>query len=528
MTDSPRTHFYTTTQLGEHQHETPEGFLLCMDVPIARTGTQLYAAGELPAIQAGPDGTITIERHPEQVFDAKTVASFNGKSVVVTHPSFGVRVEPSNWRQLEVGVATNVRRGVPPLDPDYLYADFLIKDPEAIKLIRTKEMREVSAGYDAEYEQLGPGRARQYDIIGNHIALVERGRCGPACAIGDTAEELHKMGLRDAMAAVRDSIGKARRAARTGDAEGAVEELDKIPDMLGKVGEVRHVVSGDDMPGEVTGVPGTEAHHVTVNIHNPPGAGGKPLSEDVPEVADPAAVAAPAAGGGDPVAAALADIQSRLSAIEEAIAVLAGGEEEEEGDEPSAEGDEPGATGEIVDPAKKPAVEPEAEEGKPTGDRRGTRDSAPGGSNAPGGNRAVVGDSASMRAQFQQVISRAAILVPDIRLPTFDSAKPAVYTADALCALRRETLRQAWATDDGHRTLEPLLAGRNPDFTGRAMTCGEAAIVFDAASEMLRAERGRVPLRSGSFRQPAGTGAYAGPPTPAEINKRNRERFHVA
>ena len=521
MTNSPRAQFYTTTQLGEHQHETPEGFLLITDVPIARTGTQLYASGELPALQAGPDGTITIERHPEQVFDAKTIASFNGKSVVVTHPSFGVRVEPSNWRQLEVGVATNVRQGVPPLDPDYLYADFLIKDPEAIKLIRSKEMREVSAGYDAEYEQLGPGRARQYDIIGNHIALVERGRCGPACAIGDTAEELDKMGLRDAMAAVRDSIGKARRAARTGDAEGAVEELDKIPDMLGKVGEVRHVVSGDDLPGEVTGMPGTEAHHVTVNIHNPPGSGaGKPLSEDVPEVVDPAAVD-PAAAGGDPVAAALADIQSRLSAIEEAIAVLAGGEEEEEEGEEASEGSNPDEGGEATDPAKKGAVVPGSEEGdKPTGDRKGTRD------NAPSGSRTTVGDSTSMRAQFQQVISRAAILVPDIRLPTFDSAKPAVYTADALCSLRRETLRQAWRTDDGHRTLEPLLAGRNPDFTAKAMTCGEAAIVFDAASELLRAERGRVPLRAGSFRQPAS--AYTGPPSPAEINAANRKRFNIA
>ena len=44
---------------------------------------------------------------------------------------------------------------------------------------------EVSLGYDADYEQTAPGVGRQTNIIGNHVALVERGRCGPRCAIGD-------------------------------------------------------------------------------------------------------------------------------------------------------------------------------------------------------------------------------------------------------------------------------------------------------------------------------------------------------
>jgi hypothetical protein len=361
-------------------------------------------------------------------------------------------------------------------------------------------MREVSAGYDAAYEQLGPGRARQYEIVGNHTALVERGRCGPACAIGD--KEMDPMGVRDVVAAVRDGIGKARRAARTGDAEAAVEELDKIPDMLGKV------VSGDDLPGAVTKVPDMEAHHVTVNIHNPPGAGREVDDAPVdPVVADPAAGGAPA-GGGD----VMSDILARLDAIEEAIAVLAGGEEGEEGEE-NGEGSNPDKGGEAVDPTKKAAPEPGSEQGedpekKPTGDKRAT-----------------VGDSTSMRAQFQQTVSRAAILVPDIRLPTFDSAKTAVFTADAICNLRREALRQAWAKDDARPILETILAGRNPDFTAKAMTCEAAGIVFDAASELLRGERAKLPLRSG-FKPPVGMGVST-PPTPASINARNRERFGI-
>jgi hypothetical protein len=518
VTDRPRLRFYTTEQLGEKQAETPEGFLLCQDVPIARVGTQLYAGTELPGIEPGPDGTITVERHPEEVFDEKTIASFNGKSVVITHPPNGVRVTPDNWRDYEVGLQTNIRRGEAPLNPDYLYADFLVKDPRAIRLIRTKQMREVSAGYDAAYEQLGPGRARQYDIIGNHTALVERGRCGPSCAVGDTAEELSNMGVRDALAAVRDSIGKARRAARTGDAEGAVEELDKIPDMIGKV------VSGDDLPPDTSTatVPGTEPHHVTVNIHNPPGSGAAavPPVDDAPE--DAGAAAAPA---GD-VPSQLAEIMARLEAIEEAIAVLAGGDEpdgdEGEGGEEAGEGSNPDEGGEATDPTKKAAAEPGAEGGekpdeeKPVGDKKVTGDARP---------RASVGDSTSMRALFQQTISRAAILVPDVRVPTFDSAKPATFTADALCQLRRDTLRRAWGADDVRPTLETLLAGRTPDFTTKAMTCDAAAVIFDAASELLRAERAKLPLRTSAFRAPAG--ALPAVPTPAQINARNRERFGI-
>ena len=38
------------TILGPTQRLTPEGFLLCKDVPIARTGEQLYHASELPML----------------------------------------------------------------------------------------------------------------------------------------------------------------------------------------------------------------------------------------------------------------------------------------------------------------------------------------------------------------------------------------------------------------------------------------------------------------------------------------------
>ncbi len=173
--------YYTTQILSSKQELTPEGFLLAKDVPIARIGTMLYAAGEVPVDAV--DGLIRVERLPEDVFDPRTIASFEGKPVTLDHPSEDV--SPENWSRLAKGIVQNVRRGSN-IEDDLLLADLLITDADAIKQVRAG-LREVSCGYDAGYEQIEPGRGRQMNIVGNHVALVEKGRCGSRCAIGDKA-----------------------------------------------------------------------------------------------------------------------------------------------------------------------------------------------------------------------------------------------------------------------------------------------------------------------------------------------------
>lgn len=182
--------FFTKESLSAHQELTPEGFLLCRDVRIARTGTQLYLEAELigkdgkPLVSGSPEGVVVIERLPEDVFAQETIDSFQAKPVTLQHPSSDVT--PENWSSLAKGIVTNVRRGES-LDADYLVADLLLTDFDAIKAVRNKDLREVSCGYDANYIQVSPGRGRQMNIIGNHVALVDQGRCGERCAIGDEA-----------------------------------------------------------------------------------------------------------------------------------------------------------------------------------------------------------------------------------------------------------------------------------------------------------------------------------------------------
>ena len=175
--------FLTTERLGPQQSLTPEGFLVIRAVPLARTGPQLYSDQEIP-IKGDSSGRIVIDREPDEVFSPATIASLNGKPVTLDHPDDDV--DPTNYADLAVGTVLNVRRGSN-ANNNLLYGDLVITDPDAIEAIRSKDVREVSVGYRAKYQQTGPGRGRQTAIVCNHLALVSDGRCGPACRIGDKA-----------------------------------------------------------------------------------------------------------------------------------------------------------------------------------------------------------------------------------------------------------------------------------------------------------------------------------------------------
>ncbi|WP_431207503.1 DUF2213 domain-containing protein [Burkholderia cepacia] len=178
--------FYTVQKLGPKRSLTPEGFLLCEDVPVARTGEMLYAAGEVP-IEAGPDGLIRISRTPEEVFRDATLASCAGKPVTLDHPDDFVT--PATFSALGKGVMLNIRRG-DGIENDLIVADLLITSQDAIDAVQDEEIEEVSLGYEADYEQVSPGRGVQRNIVVNHVAIVPRGRCGPRCAIGDKEPEM--------------------------------------------------------------------------------------------------------------------------------------------------------------------------------------------------------------------------------------------------------------------------------------------------------------------------------------------------
>ncbi len=213
--------FYTIQKLGPKRSLTPEGFLLCEEVPVARTGEMLYGAGEVP-VEPGPDGLIRISRTPEEVFRDETLASCVGKPVTLDHPTDFV--DPSNFGALSRGTMFNVRRGSG-IEDDLIIADLLVTEAEAIKAVQEDGIEEVSLGYEADYEQVSPGRGVQRNIVVNHVALVERGRCGPRCAIGD--KEPDEMKTFDSKPKGKRSFADRIRAAFMAKDAEAAEEIAK-------------------------------------------------------------------------------------------------------------------------------------------------------------------------------------------------------------------------------------------------------------------------------------------------------------
>jgi hypothetical protein len=176
--------FFAPEKLSAKMSVTPAGFLICEDVPIARTGEQLYRADEVP-VEPGSDSIVHILREPEEVFAAETIASFQGAPFTDGHPPEGVSKD--NWQELTMGFVLNPRRGTG-IHENAIVADIQVMNPLVQALIGAGK-REISAGYDCDYEDLGNGKGRQRKIRGNHVALVGMGRCGAECRIGDENPE---------------------------------------------------------------------------------------------------------------------------------------------------------------------------------------------------------------------------------------------------------------------------------------------------------------------------------------------------
>lgn len=167
---------------------TSDGYM-AVRAKAARTGTYAYLGSEID-----PDNThglrdagmVNVLRDADAVFDPKSAHSFIGKPVTDNHPSVAVTAE--NWRDHARGVVM----GAAWQEGGYLAFDLMLTDAATIQAVDNGK-RELSNGYAAELQFgdfTGPGGvkcvAKQVSIKGNHVAIVDRGRAGPSCAITDS------------------------------------------------------------------------------------------------------------------------------------------------------------------------------------------------------------------------------------------------------------------------------------------------------------------------------------------------------
>ena len=207
---------YYGSTISPNIDRSPEGYLICRNVPINRTGVQIYSAGEM-GLEGDPDREIKVYRLEDDVFSPAAMASLEGKDITRGHPSEMLTVD--NQSIYTKGHLENIRR-----DGENTVADLMIKDPALVSDVENGVLREVSCGYYCTYEPYLDGY-RQTHIIGNHVAVVPKGRAGAAVAIKDSAPEAEKG--RDIMTEFRKNIlsifGLAAKDASS-------EELEKMVD----------------------------------------------------------------------------------------------------------------------------------------------------------------------------------------------------------------------------------------------------------------------------------------------------------
>lgn len=493
---------HTEHPLGENQSITREGFLLCRNVPIARTGLQEYLNDEICEENdtdnelhgaRGKNGIVQVERLEEDVFHPDCLASFEGKDVVDDHPDDPVT--PDNYHEHTVGVTLNPRRGEGGLS-DFIIADLLIKKASAIAAVRAGK-REVSAGYDADYKVLGPGRARQHNIIANHVALVDRGRCGFRCAIGDKEPDMSKKTIDKKPGLVRrvlDALANKDRKAL----ESAMDDMEKEEDEEASEKETMNAT-------------GT---HIHVHLGGKEEAkGADPATagaakDDEEEVVEEEAEGAAANGLEKRVLALETGQQQILESLRKIATRLGDGEEEEVVEEAEEGQGEEEAEGEVADADEE---EEKAEEKKDPKAKDKTKDSK------------RVKDSASLKDVHRDTVSDAEVLSPGLKMPTFDSAKPFTVTRDSICLLKRRSLALA-ARDDknGGADAVKTMLGKGKTLTG--LDCNVVDTVFNGAVALMK-DRNTQDDAPKTISQARGTKTrdQKAPTSIADMNRMNRE-----
>jgi hypothetical protein len=176
---------YFGSKISDNKVLTPEGYLICKNVPIGRVGWMDYLGEEL-GIEEKRGQVVKVYRSPEQLFSKATIASFEGKSVTNNHPSKNLTIDTVSM--IERGHIENVRP-----EGEYLVADLYVKDKGLISEIDNGK-KEVSCGYDCLWVPLDGERFEQKEIVGNHVAVVQNGRAGARVAIKDSLPGDNKEG----------------------------------------------------------------------------------------------------------------------------------------------------------------------------------------------------------------------------------------------------------------------------------------------------------------------------------------------
>lgn len=216
---------------------TPQGFMICKDVTLAKPMVKEYYAGELGIVDGfEPTDIINIYTPPDVLFSQSVIDGFTASDVAMQHPK-GNQLNSDNYKEHVIGTAKNVRA-----ENGYLVADLTIKDKWAIEAIEYEDTKQISLGYAAELDMTAgtteTGQAYHGQWVGmvaDHVAVVRDGRCGDDCKIGDRQTVKTEKSMKVKIGNLEFDVGDNSTLAQAINAQS--QELDAIKGGELKVGD---------------------------------------------------------------------------------------------------------------------------------------------------------------------------------------------------------------------------------------------------------------------------------------------------
>lgn len=211
------------------------GFWEIKDNPLTKEGVFMYLGRQID-----PDGSkwgldadriYWVYRSKKEISSEETLHSFEGVPFIDEHDMLGEGCSNTDYKNI-AGTIHNIR-----IKGDVMIGDFKIYSEKVKSLIRQGK-KQLSLGYRAAFQKkCGMFKGKAYDfiqvgIVGNHVALVECGRCGSDVRIYDKAIvcdslEIPQMEInKEELKSILDGMDEATLAK----AKEALDALSKVED----------------------------------------------------------------------------------------------------------------------------------------------------------------------------------------------------------------------------------------------------------------------------------------------------------
>lgn len=201
------------------------GHLRVARTVISKASVDPYFGREIPDFEKlglEPGRIYHLLRDPSEL--EKAADTFKGKQLLLKHTYVDAKTPE---KELTVGA---IGSDIEYLDGK-LYADLTAWDDEAISLIESGKLDELSSSYYYDPDMTaGEFEGKRYDgvirnIHGNHVALVERGRIGRDAVISDSLPLEMRLNMKLKEGAVQLITARLRKIAQDGMTEGVEEDV---------------------------------------------------------------------------------------------------------------------------------------------------------------------------------------------------------------------------------------------------------------------------------------------------------------